>query len=208
MPIKIQLLANGPIILKTEGDDFPVLQTEGGDIATKGVTALCRCGASKSKPTCDGAHSAAGFSDENRCQNDGLEDFTAPGITVHFNRSICSGAAACVHTLPAVFKSTSGDWIHPAEAPVEDVIAAVGKCPSGALTYTVDGRTEVKQEDEVSIRIVKNGPYEFKGPVEIQAPKWSHNASKTNFALCRCGKSDNAPFCDYNHGEQGWEDSE
>ena len=57
------------------------------------------------------------------------------------------------------------------------------------------------------MRIVKNGPYEISGPVEFDAPKWSRNASRTNFALCRCGKSANAPFCDDSHGEQGWEDS-
>ena len=24
--------------------------------------------------------------------------------------------------------------------------------------------------------------------------------------LCRCGRSANLPFCDYSHGEQGWQD--
>jgi len=206
MPIKITLLPNGPILVKANEEDFPVLRADSGDIKAQGPVALCRCGVSQNKPYCDGAHGGAGYSDENTCRNDAIEHFEAPGITVHFNRSICSGAAACVHSLPAVFKSTSGDWIHPAEASVEEVIQAVRQCPSGALTFTVDGRTEIKQEDEVSIRVVKNGPYEIKGPVEFEAPKWSVGASRTNFALCRCGKSGNIPFCDYSHGERGWRD--
>jgi len=208
MTIKFNLLPNGPILVNTGGEGISIGRSDGEDLKAEGQVALCRCGESRNKPFCDGAHAAAGYSDENKCQNDQVQDFAAPGITVHFNRSICSGAAACVHSLPAVFKSDTADWIHPAEAPVDEVIATVRKCPSGALTYTVDGRTEIKKVDEASIRIVKNGPYEIKGPVEIEAPRWSKNASKTNFALCRCGKSGNIPFCDYSHGEQGWIDSE
>jgi len=89
---------------------------------------------------------------------------------------------------------------------VDEVIATVEKCPSGALTYTVSGETRCNEAAAISVRMVKNGPYEIKGPVEFDAPKWSLNASRTTFALCRCGKSANNPFCDYSHGEQGWED--
>jgi CDGSH-type Zn-finger protein/ferredoxin len=207
--IKITLQTDGPISLSAEGEDFPVLKSAAGDdIEVEESVFLCRCGASQNKPFCDWAHAGSGYSEKNECQNDKLQDFEAPGITVHFNRSICSGAAECVHSLPAVFKSASEDWIHPAEASVAEVMETVRKCPSGALTFTVGGKTEVKQEGSVSIRIVKNGPYEIKGPVVFDSPKWSLNASKTNFALCRCGKSGNNPFCDYSHGEQGWEDSQ
>jgi len=209
MAIKFSLIPNGPIKLSAEDEDFPILSTAvDDDIKLDKQVFLCRCGVSKNKPFCDGAHKADGYSDENRCANDSLLDAEAPGITVHFNRSVCSGAGECVRGLPAVFISGAKDWIQPGEASVEEVINTVRKCPSGALTYTVDGRTEIREEAEVSVRIVKNGPYEITGPVEFESPRWSENASRTCFALCRCGKSDNAPFCDYNHGEQSWEDSE
>lgn len=208
MAIKIMLVKNGPIGLKAEGEDFPVLSTaEGEDISVDKPVFLCRCGASANKPYCDGAHGASGYDDGNRCGNDELRDFAGPDITVHFNRSICSGAGACVRGLPAVFKSGVEDWIQPGEAAVAEVIATVKRCPSGALTYTVDGETSRNEAGDVSVKIVKNGPYEIKGPVEFDAPKWSANASRTTFALCRCGKSSNNPFCDYSHGEQGWDDS-
>ena len=195
-------------MLKAEGEAAPVLSTAtGAEINFEEKAFLCRCGASQNKPFCDGAHASTGYSDKNNCANDALRDFGAPDITVHFNRSICAGASECVHALPSVFESSSGDWIHPEKAPVEEVIAAVKKCPSGALTYTLAGETVLAQEKEVSIRIAKNGPYVVKGAVDIDAPKWSKNASPTNFTLCRCGKSANAPFCDYSHGEQGWDDS-
>lgn len=209
MPITIKLIPNGPIMLKAVDEDFPILQTStGDDIKLEKPTALCRCGVTKKKPFCDGTHNGIDYSDENTCQNDKLQNYEAPEITVHFNRSICSGAAECVRNLPAVFKNASEDWIHPAEASAAEVIETVGKCPSGALTYTIDGKTTLNEEPLVSIRIVPNGPYEIKGPVEFDAPKWSQNASRTSFALCRCGKSKNAPFCDYEHGEQSWKDTD
>ncbi len=56
---KIKLMPNGPVIV--EGD-FEVFSTDGTEMAQgKGMVALCRCGASASKPFCDGAHSKIGF---------------------------------------------------------------------------------------------------------------------------------------------------
>ena len=207
MAIKISFKPKGPIVLSTDGEPFPVLHSATGrDIQPEKATFLCRCGASRNKPNCDGSHVAAGYSDANRCANDALLTTEAPGITVHFNRSICSGAGECVRNLPAVFVSGAKDWIRPDQAPVDEVIATVRRCPSGALTYSVDGKAVTRDEKAVSVRIVANGPYEITGPVEIDTPRWSTNASRTCFALCRCGKSANAPFCDYSHGEQGWQD--
>jgi len=208
MAIRLSLKPDGPIVLSAEGEDFPVLHTaEGDDIKPTKKVFLCRCGVSRNKPYCDGAHVAADYSDENRCTNDALLDAEAPGITVHFNRSICSGAGECVRGLPAVFQSGVKDWIQPGEATVAEVIATVRKCPAGALSFTIDGRTELNEAADLAIRIVKNGPFEIAGSVEFETPKWSRNSSRTCFALCRCGKSANAPFCDYNHGEQGWDDA-
>lgn len=209
MAIKFSLIPNGPIKLSAEGEDLPLLRTDAGDdIALEKQAFLCRCGASRNKPYCDGAHKADGYTDENHCDRDALLNAEAPGITVHFNRSICSGAGECVRGLPAVFISGAKDWIQPGEASVDEVIDTVRRCPTGALTYSVGGELQRRDEAEVSVRIVKNGPYEITGPVDFEAPKWSENASKTCFALCRCGKSANAPFCDYTHGEEGWEDTQ
>lgn len=209
MAIKIDLIKNGPIKLSAEGEPFPVISMENGkSIESEGPAFLCRCGASENKPYCDGSHEKVGYTEENRCQNDALKAYEGKGMTVFFNRSICSGAAKCVGHLPSVFKSEGDDWIHPDGASVEAVIKTVKMCPSGALTYSLEGTTHLTQKSKVAINIVKNGPYEVAGAVEFAAPKWSQNASQTNFALCRCGKSANNPFCDYSHGEQGWKDQD
>lgn len=207
MTIKISFKPDGPLLVQTEGEDFPVLRSaDGPEVQLGKVAALCRCGVSQKKPFCDGAHVKDGYRDANRCENDVLQNYETAEITVHFNRSICSGAAQCVHSLPAVFKNASVDWIHPAAAPVAEVVKAVEGCPSGALSYTIGDQTHIKEATATVFKVVPHGPYEITGPVDLAVTKWSQNASRTRFALCRCGKSANNPFCDYSHGEQGWRD--
>ena len=56
--LNIEILKNGPILIKTECQ----IKHSDGSIETKtGSTALCRCGASNTKPYCDGSHSKNGF---------------------------------------------------------------------------------------------------------------------------------------------------
>ncbi len=55
-PLKITIAANGPLVLQGP------LELVGADTRCQGErTALCRCGASKNMPFCDGAHNGAGF---------------------------------------------------------------------------------------------------------------------------------------------------
>ena len=57
-PIAVTRAPNGPLLLN---GGF-VIRTASGRVGWKGTkAALCRCGASKNKPFCDGAHKEAGF---------------------------------------------------------------------------------------------------------------------------------------------------
>lgn len=57
--VQIKLMPNGPILV--EGN-FSVQTADGTEMAEgKGKVFLCRCGASKTKPFCDGSHTQLGF---------------------------------------------------------------------------------------------------------------------------------------------------
>ena len=56
--VKIQVKKNGSVRV-TGTIDF--VDAEGNVIETKTDFSLCRCGASKEKPFCDGSHRDAGF---------------------------------------------------------------------------------------------------------------------------------------------------
>ena len=63
-PIKITIRNNGPYVI--EGDDMARVQLvdhEGHVVSHEGKKriSLCRCGASATKPFCDGTHSRIGF---------------------------------------------------------------------------------------------------------------------------------------------------
>lgn len=60
-PLKLKAMPDGP--LKVEGN--LVIRAASGRVAWKGSkTVLCRCGASKNKPFCDGTHRDIGFKSE------------------------------------------------------------------------------------------------------------------------------------------------
>jgi CDGSH-type Zn-finger protein len=56
----IRLRRNGPYVV--EGDEVTVVDWNGTEYAIdRRPIALCRCGASTTKPFCDGTHSRVGF---------------------------------------------------------------------------------------------------------------------------------------------------
>ena len=63
MPIKITVRKNGPLFIHPdEVDQVTLVDHEGNVIERPGKSiTLCRCGASATKPFCDGTHSKIGF---------------------------------------------------------------------------------------------------------------------------------------------------
>ena len=57
----ISIRENGPAVFSGLKS---CIGTDGTPITTKPTMALCRCGASRNKPYCDGSHNAANFSDQ------------------------------------------------------------------------------------------------------------------------------------------------
>ena len=60
-------------------------------------------------------------------------------LTIHDNRGICAHAARCTGTLKTVFKYGQEPWIDPNGDTVDKIVATVRQCPSGALSYSIDG---------------------------------------------------------------------
>jgi CDGSH-type Zn-finger protein len=189
--------------------------SKGEPLSTVRGVALCRCGASKNKPFCDGTHSTIGFSSENKVDEnvgsgigekkivkDKRKDYVVKKITIHDNRRICSHAAECVNNLPSVFKLNSRPWINPDAAEVEEIVDTIRKCPSGALSYSIDSIEYRDQNDRnPMVTVSKDGPYVITGRVELMGDniRFGDGASKEHYTLCRCGASNIKPFCDGMH---------
>lgn len=188
---------DGPLLVR----NLEVLKNTKGEIDVKPTMALCRCGHSNNKPFCDGTHSKIGFSSdklEDRA-GDRRDTYRGKHVTIRDNRSVCAHAGYCTDRLSSVFRMKQEPWIDPDAAGVDDVIAAVEACPSGALSYSIEGVEPEKRKGPATIHVTPNGPYVVTGEVEITDTTLPHVSSESSRTLCRCGGSKNKPFCDGSH---------
>ncbi len=79
------------------------------------------------------------------------------------------------------------------------MIATIRKCPSGALSYAIDGVEAKDVERPSKVVVTDNGPYAVSGAIELMGVEFGDGASKEHYTLCRCGASKNKPFCDGSH---------
>ncbi len=133
---EITVAPDGPLYLS---GDLELMDAERRVFTRETRAALCRCGASKNKPWCDGSHAKVGF-----------------------------GAAADIG----------------------------------------DDRPKPRQDSDAGalrIRLRPHGPLLLEGPFAIGPASPEGMVEGAGCALCRCGASDNKPWCDGSHNRIGFE---
>ncbi len=207
LPQEIRCARNGPYLVTNAERVHDWLGTE---IRTAPQAALCRCGESRIKPLCDGACQHSGFTDRKDPKRvpDRRETYPGVQLTVFDNRGICQHSGFCTDRLNTVFH-TDGEFVTPSGGRMDDIIRAVRDCPSGALSFAVDGVEARDQVDwqhtrEPAIEVTRDGPYRVTGSIPLtdesgEAVKRAQGSSLEHYALCRCGHSQNKPFCSGMH---------
>ena len=198
---------NGPYLVK----GLTRFSNSRGDaIATEETMALCRCGGSANKPFCDGTHKKNGFDDSKKPDRvkDRRSDYVGKAITIHDNRGICAHAGECTDRLSEVWRMRTKPWIDADGADADAIIETIAACPSGALSYSIDGTEHRDRDGPPAMRLSKNGPYMVTGGIELEDMEFGEGASREHFTLCRCGASKNKPFCDGSHYHVGFEHDE
>ena len=193
----IEPVEDGPLVVKHLG---ALKNSRGEDLPTRDRVALCRCGESNNKPFCDGTHAKIGFLSANTSDgaSDARQSTVGAAITIHDNRAICSHAGLCTEGLPAVWRLGTEPWIDAGGADVGAIIAIIEACPSGALSYSIDGVEHRDQDRAPAVTVSRNGPYVVTGGIGLDATP-GEGASSEHYALCRCGGSRNKPYCDGTH---------
>ena len=136
-----------------------------------------------------------------------IHKYASDKIEVQYDVARCIHAAECVRGLPRAFNPNKRPWIDPDAASAEAIAAVVTRCPTGALHFT---RKEGGSEEAVpctnTITIDPDGPLYVRGDIEVTTSDGTLLLKDTRVALCRCGASDNKPFCDGSHAEAGFQD--
>ena len=203
---EIRVQSNGPYVASNV-DHFT--NWLGEELPLAEPITLCRCGQSRNKPFCDGSHTAANFSgekDPNRVP-DRRDVYEGQQIKIFDNRGICAHSGYCTDRLASVFRAGQDPFITPSGGRLDEIMHAVRACPSGALSYAIDqveARNQVDQDRPPSIEVSKDGPYRITGGVRLVDELGkdivrAEGSSREHFSLCRCGHSQNKPFCSGMH---------
>ncbi|MGB3151720.1 MAG: (4Fe-4S)-binding protein [Maribacter sp.] len=133
------------------------------------------------------------------------KEYSNGELTVIWQPVKCIHAKECIKALPEVYKPEEKPWITPQNASTADLISQIKKCPSGALTYVMKGEQETQVEaTSVEVTVTKNGPLLVAGKFRIKDSSGNEKEQEGATAFCRCGVSNNKPFCDGSHNSSGF----
>ena len=190
------------IVVNKEG--VPIKWKKGETLPCKGTYSLCRCGHSKNKPHCDGSHHSAGF--------DGTETATrkkyiqrakklvGPNLTLTDAEDLCALGRFCERNGTVWGLTRNSNYRKYKKAAIREAC----DCPSGRLVALDKGK-DIEPKFKPSLSLIEDpdvkasGPIWVKGKVPVQSSKGFEYEKRNRVTLCRCGRSDNKPFCDGSH---------
>jgi len=213
----ITIVKNGPLIVR---GNIPLsVQTIGVNEeseAVKWITSaqfppeetysLCRCGKSRNAPFCDGTHRSCGFDGTETADRSPIVElsktYDGPDIVLTDAKCFCALARFC--------DPHGGVWnmVKLSDDPQIRAVflQEVWDCPAGRL-IAWDKRTgdAIEPQFEPSIVLIEDpdkgcsGPIWVRGGIPIVSSDGTTYEIRNRVTLCRCGASENKPFCDGRH---------
>jgi CDGSH-type Zn-finger protein len=197
------------------GGRAPEVWVAGEVYPAKEHYSLCRCGASATKPYCDGTHTTAKFDGTETADRtpflDIAEKIEGPGLDLLDVLPLCSGARFC--------EPGGSIWnLVPKSADPAAKSLAIREacdCPSGRLV-ACDKESGLPIEPNFppsisvteDIQVGLSGPLWVKGGIPVESSDGTVYETRNRVTLCRCGSSLKKPFCDGNHLLTGFNDGD
>lgn len=185
----------------------------GKKFETEGEYSLCRCGQSKNKPFCDDSHLRVRFTGEETAERipytRQAEKMDGPTLVLSDAERLCAFARFC--------DSRGSIWAQIEQSDIPEardlVIRQGGHCPSGRLVVE-DRKTHqaMEPEFEPSIGLVEDpaescsGGLWVRGGITVESSDGYTYETRNRVTLCRCGASENKPFCDGSHASIKFQD--
>lgn len=128
--------------------------------------------------------------------DEGVETIRGKSATIRFDGRLCIHARRCVLGEPTVFKANvEGPWIDPDAADADALMRVAINCPSGAIHVARhDGGADEPSPKVNTVTVRENGPLAVYAEIELLGERIGTRAT-----LCRCGQSNNKPYCDGSH---------
>ena len=222
---RIEIQKNGPYLVTgniplhaetigTNRAGESVRWERGATLSAEEAYALCRCGVSASKPFCDGSHAGVDFDGTETASvapfKEQAETFEGPRYDLLDATELCALARFCdPHGRVWNLVRRTDD-----PAAQAHFLREVQDCPAGRLVArdTEAGRL-VEPELPPSIALVEDpsrgcsGPIWVRGNIPVTGAGGQPYEVRNRVTLCRCGASQNKPFCDGTHVETGFDAS-
>jgi uncharacterized Fe-S cluster protein YjdI len=132
--------------------------------------------------------------------------YTNNEVTVVWKPKVCIHSSICWKGLIEVFNPKKRPWIRMDGATTDKIIEQVRKCPSGALSYFLNAETPDEPDKVIAesatilkVEVTANGPYLIRSECLIVLSNGKEETKPGTIALCRCGGSQNKPYCDGSH---------
>lgn len=138
-----------------------------------------------------------------------IKKYTNGEVTVVWEPNKCIHSTICWKKLPEVFNPRKRPWITPEGADTQAIVEQVKQCPSGALSYVMNEAPTDQQQEEIStvVEVLPSGPLLVYGTIKIKDQHGNESVKNKTTALCRCGASQNKPYCDGSHVRIGFQDA-
>jgi len=215
--MKIKIVKNGPYIVSGVVPLYEqtIITDEAGhtrdlvdeeELTTMETYTLCRCGESKNKPYCDGTHNDIGFDGTETASREPYiekaEIFEGPQLRLTDVPEFCDHSRFCLRSGGIRKLIQESDNPEAKQTAIEEAMI----CPSGRLVLW-DKETEKPFENqfEPSVVLVHDkqkkcqGPIWVRGGIPVESSDGTEYETRNRVTLCRCGKSDNKPYCDGSH---------
>jgi len=132
-----------------------------------------------------------------------VKEYTNGEVTIVWKPGSCIHSAICVGGLPNVFQPNEKPWIKIEAASTQELIDQIKKCPSGALSSYINGQDmNIAESLETKVEVMKDGPLLVYGKLNVTRKDGSKEIKNKTTAFCRCGLSNNKPYCDGTHSKE------
>jgi uncharacterized Fe-S cluster protein YjdI/CDGSH-type Zn-finger protein len=130
-------------------------------------------------------------------------------VEVTWEPRFCIHWAACIRGSSRAFNPRRKPWVDVnAESP-ERIAEIVARCPTGALHARFkDGRPAEVVPEAPAFLPTLDGPMFVRGRIRLLDRAGQVIREDTRVALCRCGHSQNKPFCDDSHYSAGFQSND